>query len=94
MGIHHMQLAGVPDRIEPCDGEVNYPYVFKIILSWATTAGLGASTNLEGTIPTEVCEDGGVVIPARPCNCVWHAACSLSLSLYNQAVRMLLSLCV
>ncbi|GGM17082.1 2-oxo-tetronate isomerase [Pseudomonas asuensis] len=29
--IGHIQIAGVPDRHEPDEGEVNYPYLFKLI---------------------------------------------------------------
>jgi hydroxypyruvate isomerase len=53
--VGHMQIAGVPARQEPDDGEVNYPYLFDVIdeLGWdgwvgceyrpaaATSAGLG-----------------------------------------------------
>ena len=28
-GIGHVQIASVPDRHEPDDGEVNYPYIFR-----------------------------------------------------------------
>jgi 2-dehydrotetronate isomerase len=30
-GVSHMQLAGVPDRHEPSEGELNYPYLFELI---------------------------------------------------------------
>jgi hydroxypyruvate isomerase len=30
-GIGHVQIAGVPDRNEPDDGEVNYPYLFRLL---------------------------------------------------------------
>lgn len=54
-GVGHIQIAGVPDRHEPDDGEVNYPYLFDLIdrlgyAGWigceyrprgATSAGLG-----------------------------------------------------
>ena len=30
-GVGHMQIAGVPERHEPDVGEVNYPYLFKLI---------------------------------------------------------------
>ena len=30
-GVSHMQMAGVPDRHEPDEGEVNYPYLFDLI---------------------------------------------------------------
>jgi hydroxypyruvate isomerase len=53
--VGHMQVAGVPDRNEPDTGEVNYPYLFRLIdeigyAGWvgceyrpvgATSAGLG-----------------------------------------------------
>jgi hydroxypyruvate isomerase len=29
--ISHIQIAGVPDRHEPDQGEVNYPYLFKLL---------------------------------------------------------------
>jgi 2-dehydrotetronate isomerase len=54
-GVGHIQIAGVPDRHEPDDGEVNFPYLFELIdrlgyTGWigceyrprgATSAGLG-----------------------------------------------------
>jgi hydroxypyruvate isomerase len=30
-GIGHIQVASVPGRNEPADGEINYPYLFKLI---------------------------------------------------------------
>jgi hydroxypyruvate isomerase len=30
-GIGHVQIAGVPSRNEPDDGEVNYPYLFRLL---------------------------------------------------------------
>jgi hydroxypyruvate isomerase len=53
--IGHIQVAGVPDRHEPDEGEVNYPYLFRLLdelgyVGWigceyrpraGTTAGLG-----------------------------------------------------
>jgi hydroxypyruvate isomerase len=30
-GIAHMQIAGVPERHEPDIGEVNYPYLFRLV---------------------------------------------------------------
>jgi hydroxypyruvate isomerase len=30
-GVGHMQVAGVPERHEPDVGEVNYPYLFKLV---------------------------------------------------------------
>lgn len=54
-GVGHVQIAGVPDRHEPDEGEVNYPYLFDLLDElgydgWvgceyfpraATSAGLG-----------------------------------------------------
>lgn len=30
-GIGHLQIAGVPERHEPDDGEVDYPYLFRLV---------------------------------------------------------------
>jgi hydroxypyruvate isomerase len=30
-GIGHIQVAGVPDRHEPDEGELNYPYLFRLL---------------------------------------------------------------
>jgi 2-dehydrotetronate isomerase len=30
-GVGHLQIAGAPDRREPNVGEINYPYLFKLI---------------------------------------------------------------
>lgn len=30
-GVGHLQIAGVPDRHEPDEGELNYPYLFELI---------------------------------------------------------------
>ena len=30
-GIGHIQVAGVPDRHEPDEGELNYPYLFRLV---------------------------------------------------------------
>jgi hydroxypyruvate isomerase len=30
-GIGHMQIAGLPERNEPNRGEVNYPYLFRLM---------------------------------------------------------------
>ncbi len=54
-GVGHIQIAGVPERHEPDQGEINYPYLFRLIddlgyAGWvgceyrprgATSAGLG-----------------------------------------------------
>jgi len=60
--VGHMQIAGVPDRHEPDDGELNYPYLLELIdsLGYAgyvgceyrpragTSAGLGWLRKLRG----------------------------------------------
>ena len=60
--VGHLQIAGVPDRHEPDDGEVNYPFLFDVIDSlgydgWigceyrpagATSSGLGWLRRAEG----------------------------------------------
>ena len=60
--IGHMQIAGVPGRHEPDDGEINYPYLFRLIdelgyQGWigceyrprsGTRAGLGWLKTLRG----------------------------------------------
>ena len=43
-GVGHVQIASVPERHEPDDGEVNYRYLFACWTSWATKAGWAAST--------------------------------------------------
>ena len=37
--LRHVQIAGVPGRHEPSVGEINYPYLFNLLDSWATPAG-------------------------------------------------------
>jgi hydroxypyruvate isomerase len=39
--IGHMQIAGVPERHEPDVGELNYPYLFKLIDALGYTGWLG-----------------------------------------------------
>lgn len=39
--IGHIQIAGVPDRHEPDDGEVNYPYLFRLIDSLGYPGWIG-----------------------------------------------------
>ena len=40
-GIGHIQVAGVPDRHEPDEGEVNYPYLFDLIDSLGYDGWIG-----------------------------------------------------
>jgi hydroxypyruvate isomerase len=61
-GVGHFQVAGVPERHEPDSGEINYPYLFRLIdelgyQGWIgceyrprgeTVAGLGWLQNLPG----------------------------------------------
>ncbi len=40
-GVSHMQMAGVPDRHEPDEGELNYPYLFDLIDRLGYTGWIG-----------------------------------------------------
>jgi 2-dehydrotetronate isomerase len=40
-GIGHIQIAGVPGRHEPDDGELNYPYLFELIDSLGYVGWIG-----------------------------------------------------
>ena len=40
-GIGHIQIAGVPERHEPDDGELNYPYLFELIDSLGYAGWIG-----------------------------------------------------
>jgi hydroxypyruvate isomerase len=40
-GVSHMQLAGVPDRHEPHEGELAYPYLFELIDRLGYTGHIG-----------------------------------------------------
>ncbi|MBC3884834.1 2-oxo-tetronate isomerase [Undibacterium griseum] len=40
-GIGHIQIAGVPDRHEPSEGEVNYPYLFSQLDRMGYTGWIG-----------------------------------------------------
>jgi hydroxypyruvate isomerase len=42
--VGHVQIAGVPERHEPDQGEVYYPYLFGLIDAWAMAAGSAANT--------------------------------------------------
>jgi len=39
--IGHIQIASVPDRHEPDDGEVNYPYLFRQLDAWGYAGWIG-----------------------------------------------------
>ncbi len=39
--IGHIQIAGVPERHEPDQGELNYPYLFELIDSLGYTGWIG-----------------------------------------------------
>ena len=40
-GVGHIQIAGVPDRHEPDQGELNYPYLFELIDSLGYAGWVG-----------------------------------------------------
>jgi hydroxypyruvate isomerase len=40
--VGHIQIAGVPDRHEPDEGEVNYPYLLKLIDELGYTGWVGS----------------------------------------------------
>jgi hydroxypyruvate isomerase len=40
-GVGHIQIAGVPDRHEPDDGEINYSYLFQLIDELGYTGWIG-----------------------------------------------------
>ncbi|BBU81647.1 hypothetical protein EIMP300_30470 [Escherichia coli] len=49
----HVQIAGLPDRHEPDDGEINYPWLFRLfdeplqqLATWDIRAGSVVNTNL------------------------------------------------
>ena len=44
--IGHIQVAGVPDRHEPDEGKVNYPYLFRLVDELGIVAGSAANTGL------------------------------------------------
>lgn len=46
--IGHIQFAGVPDRAEPDQGEVNYPYLFSLLERLGYDAPLGAEYKPRG----------------------------------------------
>jgi len=46
--VGHMQIAGVPDRHEPSEGELNYPYLFEVIDELGYTGWIGAEYRPRG----------------------------------------------
>lgn len=52
-GVGHIQIAGVPDRHEPDLGEVNYPYLFKLLDEAGYDGWIGCEYN-----PRGLTEDG------------------------------------
>ncbi len=46
--IGHFQLAGVPDRAEPDQGEVNYPYLFTLVDSFQYDGWIGCEYRPQG----------------------------------------------
>ena len=46
--IGHFQLAGVPDRAEPDQGEVNYPYLFNLVDSFQYDGWIGCEYRPQG----------------------------------------------
>jgi 2-dehydrotetronate isomerase len=47
-GIGHIQIASVPDRHEPDEGEVNYPYLFSLIDELGYTGWIGCEYRPRG----------------------------------------------
>jgi len=47
-GIGHIQIAGVPERHEPDVGELNYPYLLKLIDSLGYQGWIGCEYNPAG----------------------------------------------
>ena len=41
MAIGHIQIASVPHRNEPCEGEINYPYLFDVLDDCGYTGWIG-----------------------------------------------------
>ena len=64
-GIGHMQIAGVPERHEPDRGEVNYPYLFRLMdelgydgwvgCEYRPKAGTSEGLNLDQFLVTQQC---------------------------------------
>ena len=49
--IRHMQIAGVPGRTPPDEGEMNYPYLFKLIDDLGYQGWVGCEYRPNGTHP-------------------------------------------
>ena len=47
-GVSHMQIAGVPDRHEPDEGELNYPYLFGLLDRLGYTGWIGCEYRPRG----------------------------------------------
>ena len=47
--IGHIQIASVPDRHEPSDGEINYTYLFRILDEMRYQGWIGCEYNPEKT---------------------------------------------
>ena len=46
--ISHIQIAGVPDRHEPDEGEVNYPWLFRLLDAWGYSGYVGCEYRPRG----------------------------------------------
>lgn len=46
--IGHIQIASVPERNEPVDGEINYPYLFKVLDEVGYEGWIGCEYNPKG----------------------------------------------
>ncbi|MCB1815585.1 MAG: hydroxypyruvate isomerase, partial [Candidatus Competibacteraceae bacterium] len=46
--VGHIQIAGVPERHEPDIGEINYPYLFKLIDELAYDVWIGCEYRPRG----------------------------------------------
>ncbi|MEK8032288.1 TIM barrel protein [Ideonella sp. DXS29W] len=57
--VGHLQIAGVPDRHEPDDGELNAPYLFTLIDTLAATAGQASPWIGAEYLPRRGTEPGG-----------------------------------
>ncbi len=47
-GVGHVQIASVPDRHEPDEGEVNYPYIFQLLDELGYTGWIGCEYRPRG----------------------------------------------
>lgn len=47
--IGHVQIASVPERHEPCEGEINYPYLFEVLNDCGYTGFIGCEYNPKTT---------------------------------------------